>query len=79
VFHKELDEFIIVYIDDILLYFKMVEDHALYFEVVLQKLRDNKLYVNGEKSEFDLMEIEFLGHILTGVRNQAKQQKGGSD
>ena len=66
VFHQEMDVFVIVYIDDILVFSKTAEEHAQHLAVVLQKLRDNKLYANGEKSEFGLQEIEFLGHIMTG-------------
>jgi hypothetical protein len=66
VFHQEMDEFVIVYIDDILVYSKTAEDHAKHLEIVLGKLREHKLYANGEKSEFGLMEIDFLGHIVDG-------------
>jgi len=75
IFHEELDEFVIVYIDDILVYSKMVEEHARHLEVVLQKLRDNKLYANGEKNEFGLMEMEFFGHIMTGSRIKPDNKK----
>ncbi len=51
----------IIYIDDILIYSKTIEEHAKHLKVVLKKLRDNKRYANGEKSEFVLEEIEFLG------------------
>ena len=59
VFHQEMDVFVIVYIDDILVFSKTAEEHAQHLAIVLQKLRDNKLYANGEKSEFGLQEIEF--------------------
>jgi len=65
IFHEELDKFVIVYIDDILVYSKMAEEDTRHLEVVLQKLRNNKLYANGEISEFGLMEMEFLEHVMT--------------
>jgi hypothetical protein len=47
-----MDGFVIIYIDDILAYSKRAEDHVRHLEVVLKKLKDNKLYANVEKSEF---------------------------
>ena len=55
-----MDDFVIVYIDDILVYSKTAEEHAQHLEAVLGKLRDNKLYANREKSDFAHEEIEFL-------------------
>jgi hypothetical protein len=45
--------------------------------VVLKKLRDNKLYANLEKSEFELVEIEFLGHVLNeeGIKPDSRKIK----
>lgn len=44
IFQEEVDVFVIIYIDDILVYSKMVEEHARHLEVVLRKLRDTKLH-----------------------------------
>ena len=49
IFREEMDDFVIVYIDDILVYSKTAEEHARHLEAVLGRLRDNKLYANGEK------------------------------
>ena len=65
-FHQEMVGLVIVYIDDILVFSKTAEEHAQHLAMVLQKLWDNNLYANGEKSEFGLQEIEFLGHIMSG-------------
>ena len=48
IFHEYLDDFVIIYIDDILVYSKTVEEHAEHLEKVFQKLRWNKLYAKGD-------------------------------
>jgi hypothetical protein len=65
VFMEELDKFVIVFIDDILVYSKSVEEHEQHLRVVLEKLRAHKLYAKFNKCEFSLEKISFLGHILT--------------
>jgi hypothetical protein len=53
VFHDNLNEFVIIQINDIPIYFKSKIEHAQHLEhYVLQKLKDNKFYVNHAKSEF---------------------------
>jgi hypothetical protein len=65
VFMEELDKFVIVFIDDILIYSKSVEEHEQHLRVVLGKLRAHKLYAKFSKCEFWLEKVAFLGHILT--------------
>jgi hypothetical protein len=65
VFMKELDKFVIFFIDDILIYSKSVEEHEQHLRVVLEKLRAHKLYAKFRKCEFWLEKVAFLGHILT--------------
>jgi hypothetical protein len=65
VFIEELDKFVVVCIDDILIYSKSVEEHEQHLRVVLEKLRAHKLYAKFSKCEFWLEKIAFLGHILT--------------
>jgi hypothetical protein len=65
VFMEELDKFVVVFIDDTLLYSKSVEEHEQHLRVVLGKLRAHKLYAKFSKCEFWLEKISFLGHILT--------------
>jgi hypothetical protein len=65
VFMEELDKFVVVFIDDILVYSKGVEKHEQHLRVVLGKLRAHKLYTKFSKCEFWLEKISFLGHILT--------------
>jgi hypothetical protein len=65
VFMEYLDSFVIVYIDDILIYFKSESDHEEHLRLVLQKLRDNQLYAKYSKYEFWIGEVPFLGHIIS--------------
>jgi hypothetical protein len=65
VFIEELDKFVVVFIDDILIYSKSREDHKRHLRIVLGKLRAHQLYAKLSKCEFWLEKIAFLGHILT--------------
>ena len=65
IFFEELDVFVIIFIDDILVYSKTEEDHVKHLRVTLQKLREHKLYAKFSKCEFWLNEVFFLGHILS--------------
>jgi hypothetical protein len=65
VFMPELDKFVVVFIDDILIYSKTKEDHANHIRVVLQRLRDHRLYAKFSKCEFWLDSVKFLGHTIS--------------
>jgi hypothetical protein len=65
VFMEYLDRFSIVFIDDILVYSKNDSDHEEHLQLVLQKLRDNRLYAKFSKCEFWIDEVPFLGHIIS--------------
>jgi hypothetical protein len=60
-----LDRFVVVFIDDILIYSKSESDHEEHLRLVLQKLRDNQLYAKYRKCEFWIGEVPFLGHIIS--------------
>jgi hypothetical protein len=60
-----LDRFVMVFIDDILIYSKNDSDHEEHLRVVLHKLRDNQLYAKFSMCEFWLDEVPFLGHIIS--------------
>jgi hypothetical protein len=64
VFMQKLDQFIVVFIDDILIYSKNPEDHAKYLHIILQRLRDHHLYAKFSKCEFWLDTVKFLGHTI---------------
>ncbi|KAK1653337.1 hypothetical protein QYE76_071142 [Lolium multiflorum] len=65
IFMKYLDKFVIVFIDDILIYSKDKEEHAKHLKIVLQILREHQLYAKFSKCKFWLDSVEFLGHVLT--------------
>ena len=64
VFRPFLDWFVIVFIDDILVYSKSEEEHAKHLRFVLQTLRDHRLYAKFSKCEFWLDQVAFLGHVV---------------
>jgi hypothetical protein len=65
-----LDKFVVVYLDDILVYSKTEEDHRQHLALVLHTLRDNKLYAKLNKCEFGKTILAFLGHVIgaDGIR-----------
>jgi hypothetical protein len=65
VFMEYLDKFVMVFIDDILVYSSSEEEHEEQLSLVLQKLRDHKLYAKMSKCEFWMEQVAFLGHIIS--------------
>ncbi|WVZ90444.1 hypothetical protein U9M48_036746 [Paspalum notatum var. saurae] len=65
VFINELDKFVVVFIDDILIYSKNEKEHEEHLRIVLTRLREHKLYAKFSKCAFWLKEVGFLGHILS--------------
>jgi hypothetical protein len=65
VFMEYLDQFVVVFINDILVYSQNEETHEYHLRLVMQKLRDNQLYAKFSKCNFWLKEVAFLGHIIT--------------
>jgi hypothetical protein len=65
VFMPKLDKFVVVFIDDILIYSKNEEEHAKHLRIVLTRLREHQLYAKFSKCVFWLEEIQFLGHVLS--------------
>ena len=66
IFHPYLDSFVVVFIDDILVYSKSEEEHAEHLRIVLEVLKEKKLYAKLSKCEFWLSEVSFLGHVISG-------------
>jgi hypothetical protein len=65
VFMEYMDKFVVVFIDDILIFSKMEEEHEKHLRMVLEKLRPNQLYAKFSKCEFWLIEVTFLGHVIS--------------
>jgi hypothetical protein len=61
----ELDKFIVVFIDDILIYSKNEQDHAKHLHIFLQRLRDHQLCAKFSKCKFRLDSVKFLGHTIS--------------
>ena len=70
IFRPYLDKFVVVFIDDILIYSKSKEEHEDHLRIVLQVLKDKQLFSKMSKCEFWLEEVSFLGHVIS---------KGGID
>ena len=65
IFRPELDRYVTIYLDDILIYSKTEAEHEQHLRAVLQRLRDHGLKAKCKKCAFGLREIEYLGHIVT--------------
>jgi hypothetical protein len=65
IFQPYLDKFVVIFIDDILIYSRNQEEHAEHLRIVLEVLREKKLYAKFSKCEFWLSEIKFLGHVIS--------------
>ncbi len=75
VFRPFLDPFVLVFIDDILVYSRTEEEHVWYLRMLLQTLREHQLYEKFSKYEFWLESISFLGHVVSseGIRVDPKK------
>jgi hypothetical protein len=65
VFMPELYKFVVMFIDDILVYSKNEEEHVQYLWVILQRLREHQLYAKFSKCAFWLTVVPFLGHVIS--------------
>jgi hypothetical protein len=65
VFREYLDKFFIVFLDDILIYSKSEEEHEHHLRMVLQLLREHRLYAKLRKCSFYQKQIHYLGHIIS--------------
>eukprot|EP00253_Pinus_taeda_P035458 PITA_35458 len=65
IFHQFLDQFVLIFIDDILIYSRTVEEHQEHLRMVLQTLREHQLYAKFSKCDFFQEGIQYLGHVIT--------------
>eukprot|EP00253_Pinus_taeda_P012331 PITA_12331 len=65
VFHQFLDKFVLIFIDDILIYSRSKEEHEEHLRMVLQTLREHQLYAKLSKCDFYKEEIQYLGHVIS--------------
>ena len=68
VFEEYLDKFVIIFIDDILVYSHTMEEHELHLKIVLEKLKEKRLYAKFSKCKFCLGKVAFLGHVMSEER-----------
>ena len=65
IFQPYLDQFVVVFVDDILIYSQSEWEHEYLLRIILQLLRDHQLYAKFSKCEFWLTEVRFLGHVVS--------------
>nr|GEV35133.1 retrotransposon protein, putative, Ty3-gypsy subclass [Tanacetum cinerariifolium] len=70
-----LDKFVILFIDDILIYFKTREEHVEHLRLVLEQLKKEKWYAKFTKCKLWLREVQFLGHVINGKRIHVEPSK----
>ena len=67
VFMDFLDKFVVIFIDDILIYSKSHKLHEEHLRLVLQRLREHQLYAKFSKCDFWLEQVGFLGHVVSKI------------
>jgi len=67
-FSRLVDYFVVIYLNDILIYFKLREDYYTYIRIVIERLRKHKLYIKLNKCFFNIEEVEFLKFIIGSIR-----------
>jgi len=80
VFHLFLDKFVVVFIDDILIYSRTKEDHLEHLRTILKTLVDHQLYAKLKKCDFWMEKVHFLGHVISaeGYISGSRQDSSSS-
>ena len=75
VLREYLDDFVVIYLDDVLIYSETALEHKRHVRIVLEKLRQADLYAKPEKCQFSVQEVAFLGYLISphGVRMDLKK------
>ena len=81
IFSKYLDKFVLVFIDDILVYSKSKEEHKEHLRILLQVLQEHQIYAKFSKCDFYKPQIQYLGHIISekGIAIDPKKIKSIED
>ena len=81
IFNKYLDKFVLVFIDDILIYSKSKEEYEEHLCIVIKVLQEHQLYAKFSKCDFHQPQIQYLGHIIseTGIDVDPKKIKSIMD
>jgi hypothetical protein len=75
IFNSYLDDFVIVFLDDILIYSTTLKEHKLHVRKVLRRLRENQLFAKESKCEFFQTAVSFLGHVVSGKGISMEEDK----
>ncbi|XP_039015947.1 uncharacterized protein LOC120146474 [Hibiscus syriacus] len=75
VFHDYLDKFVVIYLDDIMIFSTSIEEHLEHLRLVLTRLQENRLFVKKEKCVFAQTQVQFLGHIIERGRIRMDKEK----
>ncbi|KAL0327473.1 UNVERIFIED_CONTAM: Retrovirus-related Pol polyprotein from transposon.6 [Sesamum angustifolium] len=67
-FHEYRDQFVIVFVDEILVYLRSIEEHEQHLRIVLHVFKDKHLHAKLSKCEFWINQVVFLGHVISGDR-----------
>lgn len=78
VFRPYIDRFVVVYLDDIVVYSQTLEEHVEHLRLVLANLREHELYLKQEKCSFAQTEMKFLGHRIGHGQVARKKSQGYS-
>jgi hypothetical protein len=81
IFWEWFDDFLVIYIDDILVYNNCMEEHVKHLRKVFQRLKKNKFYAKFKKCKFEVMKVDFLGHRINqeGLKMDDQKVKAISD
>jgi hypothetical protein len=68
VLSRIIDYFMVIYLNNIYIYFKLIKDYYTYIKIVIKRLRKYKLYIKLSKCFFNIKEVKFLGFIIGFIR-----------
>src|SRR5436190_11200395 len=75
VLHNYLNQFVIIYLNDILIYLETLEEHKKQVKKILKRYAEKELLLKSEKCEFHTQKVEYLKHIITPEKIQMNREK----